>query len=190
MRDDLERRGATPTNAPNAFAALYAAEGSDWFWWFGNDQDSGNDPAFDELFRTHLKTVYRGLGARPPAALATHLVAHRGLWTVTQAVASIQPGDRLTIRTTSPGTVTSWAATTPPTSRTLGAVGGVMGGAPHYEVSLGPVSLADGAVHFRLSCSSTSRASHAQYCSEEERIIPVVVPVRARIEIAADREIE
>jgi alpha-amylase/alpha-mannosidase (GH57 family) len=27
--------GATAQNAPEAFAALYAAEGSDWFWWYG-----------------------------------------------------------------------------------------------------------------------------------------------------------
>lgn len=50
--------------------SLYAAEGSDWFWWLGNDQDSGHDEVFGELFRGHLRDVYRGLGVTPPAELA------------------------------------------------------------------------------------------------------------------------
>jgi len=52
------------------------AEGSDWFWWFGEDQDSGDDDEFDDLFRTHLKNIYRGLGTDPPPALDRHIVPH------------------------------------------------------------------------------------------------------------------
>jgi len=44
----------------NAWEAIYAAEGSDWFWWFGGDQGApGGDTPFDEAFRTHLSNVYR-----------------------------------------------------------------------------------------------------------------------------------
>jgi hypothetical protein len=38
---------------------MYAAEGSDWFWWYGGDQTApGGDRPFDEAFRTHLRNVY------------------------------------------------------------------------------------------------------------------------------------
>lgn len=44
----------------NTWEAIYAAEGSDWFWWFGQDQGApGGDLPFDEAFRTHLTNVYR-----------------------------------------------------------------------------------------------------------------------------------
>ncbi len=34
--------------------SIYAAEGSDWFWWLGRDQDSGNDAYFARQFRCLL----------------------------------------------------------------------------------------------------------------------------------------
>lgn len=49
--------------------SLLVAEGSDWFWWYGNDQNSANDEAFDRLFREHLKGVYKAIGQTPPASL-------------------------------------------------------------------------------------------------------------------------
>ncbi len=47
---------------PEALRALYAAEGSDWFWWYGDDQDSGTDDLFDWLFKTHLVAAYQAAG--------------------------------------------------------------------------------------------------------------------------------
>lgn len=43
----------------DAYEAMYAAEGSDWFWWFGADQEvpTGDQP-FDDGFRILLRTVY------------------------------------------------------------------------------------------------------------------------------------
>ncbi len=52
-----------------AWDELYAAEGSDWFWWYGDDQDSSNDAGFDELFRMHLQNVYSFIGQPVPAYL-------------------------------------------------------------------------------------------------------------------------
>jgi hypothetical protein len=52
-----------------AFRALAAAEGSDWFWWFGEDHASEQDAIFDTSFRDLLRSVYAALGAPPPAAL-------------------------------------------------------------------------------------------------------------------------
>jgi alpha-amylase/alpha-mannosidase (GH57 family) len=49
--------------------ALYAAEGSDWFWWFGDDHFSPHSASFDLLFRRHLMNVYRLLGLTVPREL-------------------------------------------------------------------------------------------------------------------------
>lgn len=52
-----------------ALGEIYAAEGSDWFWWYGPDFTTDNDDLFDELFRQHLKNVYTICGGIPPAEL-------------------------------------------------------------------------------------------------------------------------
>jgi alpha-amylase/alpha-mannosidase (GH57 family) len=49
--------------------ALYAAEGSDWFWWYGDDHFSPHSDRFDALFRRHLMNVYRLLGLEVPREL-------------------------------------------------------------------------------------------------------------------------
>jgi alpha-amylase/alpha-mannosidase (GH57 family) len=105
VRLDLAARGVTPGNAPAAFRALYAAEGSDWFWWLGDDQTSGSDAEFETLFRGHLASVYRCLGLEPPEFLYHHLVSHPVLWTFPAPARQIQPGDDLVVRTNCPGTL-------------------------------------------------------------------------------------
>jgi alpha-amylase/alpha-mannosidase (GH57 family) len=62
--------GLTAEAAPLAYQALYAAEGSDWFWWYGDDQQSPGDAHFDEIFRGHLRAVYQHLGLSPPPQLS------------------------------------------------------------------------------------------------------------------------
>jgi hypothetical protein len=52
-------RSTVKSLGPEAFTppvrdALFAAEGSDWFWWYGDDHSSGHDEEFDALFRAHL----------------------------------------------------------------------------------------------------------------------------------------
>ncbi|MDK9700184.1 MAG: hypothetical protein OEM52_08575, partial [bacterium] len=44
-----------------AWMTMYAAEGSDWFWWYGTDQNApgGGDAMFDQAYRTLLQNVYR-----------------------------------------------------------------------------------------------------------------------------------
>lgn len=42
---------------------LYAAEGSDWFWWYGADQDAGNNEVlFDQQFKNLLIKMYEMAG--------------------------------------------------------------------------------------------------------------------------------
>ncbi len=53
-----------------AWRALYAAEGSDWFWWYSHRNTSDQDELFDRLFRHNLAAVYEALGDEAPAWLA------------------------------------------------------------------------------------------------------------------------
>lgn len=58
-----------PERARMAWEALYAAEGSDWFWWYGDDFESDFKAEFDRLFRTHLRNVWLHMGLTPPDVL-------------------------------------------------------------------------------------------------------------------------
>lgn len=59
---------------PLAREEILIAEGSDWFWWYGEDFSSGNDEAFDNLFRTHLSNCYRLHGDTPPPELSQSII--------------------------------------------------------------------------------------------------------------------
>jgi alpha-amylase/alpha-mannosidase (GH57 family) len=72
-RQDLDRSGvarpapaaASPAAGTTAWFAyrtweeVYAAEGSDWFWWYGDDQTApGGDKPFDDAFLAHVRNIY------------------------------------------------------------------------------------------------------------------------------------
>ncbi len=67
-REVLAEAGQSLSKAKQkeAWREIYRAEGSDWFWWYGEDHSSPNDPEFDRLFRAHLEQVYRLLGRDVP----------------------------------------------------------------------------------------------------------------------------
>jgi alpha-amylase/alpha-mannosidase (GH57 family) len=172
-RDFLDRAGATPETAPAAFEALYIAEGSDWFWWFGADQDSGNDDEFDDLFRTHLKNIYRSLGQTPPPELDQHIVPHAVMWTFTRQVDLIQPGDRLTVRTNCPGVLTWQLDGGEVQTAELAPAGGVMAGVTRYHLTLGPLPPRVRKLRFRFHCAHIG-CDGQDVCCE-----PVVYTVRS-----------
>jgi alpha-amylase/alpha-mannosidase (GH57 family) len=49
---------------------LLRAQGSDWFWWYGEPFNSDFEDHFDELFRSFLTAVYAAAGKQPPPSLA------------------------------------------------------------------------------------------------------------------------
>ncbi len=51
-----------------AYRQIYIAEGSDWFWWYG---EKNRD--FDSLFRMHLRNFYTLIEKEPPTYLNTPL---------------------------------------------------------------------------------------------------------------------
>ena len=59
----------TANQLAGAWRELQIAEGSDWFWWFGDDHSSAQDGVFDRLFRKHLQNVYLLLEETPPREL-------------------------------------------------------------------------------------------------------------------------
>jgi alpha-amylase/alpha-mannosidase (GH57 family) len=61
-----------------AYEELLIAEGSDWNWWYGPEHSSDNRPEFDQLYRDHLKNVYRALGREPPAELSRPILKGYG----------------------------------------------------------------------------------------------------------------
>lgn len=74
VRKDLQAyEDGTKTATPEALAQakdfMLLAEGSDWFWWYGTDQDSGQDSYFDQGYRALLMKVYTSLGEEVPAYL-------------------------------------------------------------------------------------------------------------------------
>ena len=65
--------------AQAAWDELYAAEGSDWFWWYGDDFDTDYKVEFDRLFRTHLRNVWTIAGLAPPELLSQPICSPRGM---------------------------------------------------------------------------------------------------------------
>ena len=56
----MPRKGTRAWYEVKAWESMYAAEGSDWFWWYGTDQTApGGDKPFDIAFITYLENVYR-----------------------------------------------------------------------------------------------------------------------------------
>jgi hypothetical protein len=68
VRDDLRRAqdDVDDSTYAAAYEAMMFAEGSDWFWWYGSDQESGDDGYFDSAYRELLGQVYDALGTDRP----------------------------------------------------------------------------------------------------------------------------
>ncbi|MSO45393.1 MAG: glycoside hydrolase [Acidobacteria bacterium] len=68
-RQAFERATVDPARRAEAHEEILVAEGSDWFWWYGDDHSSDHDLKFDDLFRRHLRNVYRLLELPVPEEL-------------------------------------------------------------------------------------------------------------------------
>jgi alpha-amylase/alpha-mannosidase (GH57 family) len=116
-----------------ALEEILIAEGSDWFWWYGDDHSSDHDADFDDLFRRHLRNAYAALGAASPEDLfATNISTGSGPF-------FLQPSGLLTV--TLDGRDTSYlewvGAVTPSLARPGGAMHEVAAAALIVEVQVG-----------------------------------------------------
>jgi alpha-amylase/alpha-mannosidase (GH57 family) len=75
LADAARSKNPDPVVLESAWEEIYIAEGSDWFWWFGDDHHAQNKIEFDSLFRYHLVRVYDLLNEPPPAYLLTPIMA-------------------------------------------------------------------------------------------------------------------
>ncbi len=72
-------RQTSPENLKAAQDFMYLAEGSDWFWWYGADQDSGQDNYFDEGYRALLRKMFESLGEPVPVFVETPIIQVRAV---------------------------------------------------------------------------------------------------------------
>ncbi len=81
-RKDLDYLSHTghyqPEILKKAWKEIYIAEGSDWFWWYGEPHNSGQDEIFDMQFRRHLANIYRLLDMDIPNYLDIPLTITMG----------------------------------------------------------------------------------------------------------------
>ncbi len=82
---------STDNAAESICRSLYAAEGSDWFWWYGDDHFSPHSDRFDSLFRQHLIHIYRLLGLPPPRELLEPIKKKNPAGLIREPAAFIDP---------------------------------------------------------------------------------------------------
>jgi alpha-amylase/alpha-mannosidase (GH57 family) len=161
---------ANPTT-DDARVSILAAEGSDWFWWFGNDQDSRNDAAFDDLFRAHLRHAYEVMGVPAPDALDDPIVSRPVVWTFTKPVSAMRRSDQVLIRTNCPGRLTYQVDSSDVSEMTLTAVGGVMAGARRFQATLGPFGSHARRLSFRFICEHRGCQHQSPCCRSDVQTI-------------------
>ena len=97
-REHLKQAAATNDKTAeqlqSAWEELYIAEGSDWFWWFGDSHTSAQDDLFDRLFRKHLQNVYTILDDAVPPVLLQPISAS----SLRAAMLHSQPSSLLNVR--------------------------------------------------------------------------------------------
>lgn len=69
VRDLRQRLVEKNITDPAVWDRFYVLEGSDWYWWFGDDFFSVTGEVFDDLFRTSAIWIYRKIGDEPPHEL-------------------------------------------------------------------------------------------------------------------------
>jgi len=87
----FQQNQVTPEVHARMMEAIYTAEGSDWFWWYGADQNSGDDGSFDAQFRATLARVYEVAGRPVPTFLKVPVIPARAQPPVVGASALITP---------------------------------------------------------------------------------------------------
>lgn len=66
LREKLIEKKVTDKAVWNRF---YILEGSDWYWWFGEEHFSLIDEIYDALFRCNAQWIYKKIGEKPPPEL-------------------------------------------------------------------------------------------------------------------------
>lgn len=179
-RRALIEAGATPESNPQAFEALYMAQGSDWYWWLGTDHPTPKDWDFETLFRQHLSNAYRLAGMQPPAELTQPLVPWSLTWTFTKPVETIRPLEQMAVRTNCPGLV-RWKLE--PDGQegevVLQRVSGLAALTRRYEALLGPFGPEVREVRLRFQCREHLAEEGAVCVRPGLNVVRVLAPEEA-----------
>jgi alpha-amylase/alpha-mannosidase (GH57 family) len=167
-----------PADDPGARAArrhLLIAEGSDWFWWYGDDHHSAHDQVFDQLFRAHLVAAHEAVGLVAPAELRSAIKGRFG-----RLKLDLQVPVRF-IRPAIDGQVTHFYEW-----KLAGRVDGAEGGGAMH-----PVDARIQAVHYGFDLEHLYLRVDAPELAagEEETVLAVEItqPRRARIEVVVGK---
>lgn len=68
-RERKEQKGLSEQDRAAVMREFMIAEGSDWFWWYGDGHDTEYADLFDMLFRKHLINIYTRMKMAPPLYL-------------------------------------------------------------------------------------------------------------------------
>ena len=86
-----KRENITEETLNAAMESVFAAEGSDWFWWYGDQFETDYAYGFDQLFRTHLKKAYKSLYITVPDELLNPIRIPRPAIPTTEPTCFIHP---------------------------------------------------------------------------------------------------
>lgn len=153
-RERIGNASAGTEECQRALEALHYAEGSDWFWWFGADQDSSSDADFDDLFRLHLSNAYRFAGVAVPDELALPIVPHPAIWTFVRPVKTLRRGQPFVVRMHCPGEIV-WRtdASTSAKKTVVTRDGGALFGVFRFGARIEPIETEARVVSFEFHCS-------------------------------------
>lgn len=172
VRRRVEEAGLQGEQRARALWHVLAAEGSDWFWWFGPEFHAEEQPTFDLLFRTHLHEAMRAAGLDPTELPALSLPVRRTR-SERPEVRAVPLGDA-SADELAPHALWPWLHAL--TARAKSAQGSMHRGAPllsELRVLIGPTHL-----HVLALCrSDVSEVEIIVDVEGSER--PRVVPVRA-----------
>lgn len=76
---------------PLAWEEIFIAEGSDWYWWYGDEFNTESDEEFDRIFRLHLRNCYELHKDPPPAELFRSLITPHDITPLMMPVGFISP---------------------------------------------------------------------------------------------------
>ena len=139
LRHALDEAEVTDDSRPEVFFHVYAAEGSDWFWWYGTDQATTPkaEREFDRLFRAHLTAAYLAAGLKVPGELSRPVILDYLVWTPDLGDVEISAGTRLFVQLDTPADLVVCWPDGNKSSPTFMPIGGVMGLKAAWRAELG-----------------------------------------------------
>ena len=90
-RVEKEEGASNKGDLERARRHIYAAEGSDWFWWYGDQFVTDYAFEFDYIFRSHLQAAYTALGLPVPERLLTPIRKAKALRPLEEPARFISP---------------------------------------------------------------------------------------------------